>query len=380
MTELPPIALLDAALRGALVAKLLLLAMRWSCDGPPGPAARTGVALMVGLSVQALASLPWIEAQAPQPWQAPLIGISVGNSVLFWLYARTLFDDRFLPDWRHVAVWVAVVTLGVVFFQAVVVPQRRLLEPPALAVAIAMRWTPLLFAVLAIRAAAMGWSADLVERRRRLRRFVVIGGSLYTVVTAAARLLSGDGRLSPAMALLDTAMLVLIVGVLSARVLRLEAGDLIALRPGPLPGPMPAAPTSAAAALAGQSPVPPPAAADPADLRLAAELDRQMTQERAYRSEDLTVASLAARLGAPEYRLRRVINQGLGYRNFSAYVNGFRLDDARRALADPAQREVPVLTIALDAGFQSIGPFNRAFKADTGLTPSEFRRQVLADS
>jgi AraC-like DNA-binding protein len=35
---------------------------------------------------------------------------------------------------------------------------------------------------------------------------------------------------------------------------------------------------------------------------------------------------------------------------------------------------VPVLTIALDAGFSSLGPFNRAFKADTGLTPTEYRR------
>jgi AraC-like DNA-binding protein len=36
-----------------------------------------------------------------------------------------------------------------------------------------------------------------------------------------------------------------------------------------------------------------------------------------------------------------------------------------------------VLTIALDAGFSSLGPFNRAFKAETGVTPSEYRRQAL---
>ena len=42
--------------------------------------------------------------------------------------------------------------------------------------------------------------------------------------------------------------------------------------------------------------------------------------------------------------------------------------------ADPAQAEVPILTIALDAGFQSLGPFNRAFKAVTGVTPTEYRR------
>jgi AraC-like DNA-binding protein len=38
---------------------------------------------------------------------------------------------------------------------------------------------------------------------------------------------------------------------------------------------------------------------------------------------------------------------------------------------------VPVLTIAMDAGFQSIGPFNRAFKAATDLTPTEFRRRAV---
>jgi len=35
---------------------------------------------------------------------------------------------------------------------------------------------------------------------------------------------------------------------------------------------------------------------------------------------------------------------------------------------------VPVITIAMDAGFQSLGPFNRAFKATTGVTPTEYRR------
>ena len=48
------------------------------------------------------------------------------------------------------------------------------------------------------------------------------------------------------------------------------------------------------------------------------------------------------------------------------------------ALADPTQEAVPILTVALDAGFQSLGPFNRAFKAQTGMTPSEFRRLQLS--
>jgi AraC-like DNA-binding protein len=88
-------------------------------------------------------------------------------------------------------------------------------------------------------------------------------------------------------------------------------------------------------------------------------------------------ASLAQKLDIPQYRLRHLINHQLGHRNFSAFVNGYRLAEAEAALSDPAQADVPILTIALDAGFGSIGPFNRAFKAQTGVTPTEYRRTRL---
>ena len=78
--------------------------------------------------------------------------------------------------------------------------------------------------------------------------------------------------------------------------------------------------------------------------------------------------------------MRRLINQRLGHRNFTSFVNGYRLAETIAALSDPAQAAVPILTIALDAGFQSLGPFNRAFKAQTGVTPSDFRRDRLERS
>jgi AraC-like DNA-binding protein len=118
---------------------------------------------------------------------------------------------------------------------------------------------------------------------------------------------------------------------------------------------------------------------EPIDSALLAELERLMTVERLYRYEGLTIGALAAKLGLPERRLRRTINRGLGFRNFSEYLNRHRLADAKQALADPAQAEVPILTIALDSGFQSLGPFNRAFKTDTGMTPTEFRRSMGRD-
>ncbi len=115
-----------------------------------------------------------------------------------------------------------------------------------------------------------------------------------------------------------------------------------------------------------------------ADQKLVDALLRLMADERVYRHENLTIGTLATRLGIPEYRLRRLINQRLGYRNFNTFLNNHRIEEAKAALADPTQAEVPVITIAMDAGFQSLGPFNRAFKATTGVTPSEYRR--LKDS
>jgi AraC-like DNA-binding protein len=107
-------------------------------------------------------------------------------------------------------------------------------------------------------------------------------------------------------------------------------------------------------------------------------LDHLMTTDRVYRQEGLTIGALAVKLRAPEYRLRQAINEGLGHRNFNAFLNGYRIGEAKAALGDPGQMEVPVLTIAMDAGFQSIGPFNRAFRAETGMTPTEYRRATLA--
>jgi AraC-like DNA-binding protein len=121
----------------------------------------------------------------------------------------------------------------------------------------------------------------------------------------------------------------------------------------------------------------PPATGQEAALLEA--LRKLMVEDKAYREEGLSIASLSQSLGVQEYRLRRLINGQLGHRNFSAFVNGYRLAEAEAALVDPGQAEVPILTIALDAGFGSIGPFNRAFKAHTGLTPTEFRRARLGN-
>jgi AraC-like DNA-binding protein len=259
-------------------------------------------------------------------------------------------------------------------FQIDAVARRRLAggrraHPVGLAL---QRAVPLVFAVLAVFTASRQWQADLVESRRRLRRFIVITGTAYTLTMLALRLASPHGRLSDAASMLDVGLLLFVVGGALCKLMRLQGLEVLAL---PLP-PASSLPLDMAQTSAKTT----PDAFDSHDEALVHALHELMTKERAYRSEDLTVARLAQRLKTPEYRLRRVINQRLGHRNFSAYVNGFRIDEAKAALANPARRDLPILSIALESGFQSIGPFNRAFKAATGLTPSEFRSANLLTS
>jgi AraC-like DNA-binding protein len=97
-----------------------------------------------------------------------------------------------------------------------------------------------------------------------------------------------------------------------------------------------------------------------------------------HRQTGLTIASLAAHIKVPEYRLRKLINARLGFRNFNQMLNHYRIEEVATALADPAQRHLPILTLALSVGYQSINPFNRAFRELKGTTPSAFRQASLA--
>ncbi|MBX2838206.1 MAG: helix-turn-helix domain-containing protein [Gammaproteobacteria bacterium] len=117
----------------------------------------------------------------------------------------------------------------------------------------------------------------------------------------------------------------------------------------------------------------------PADQLEIEQLENLM-QSGAYRTAGLTVRELANTLSIPEHRLRKHINQQLGYRNFSAYLNGFRIEEAKKALSNPAEARKQITSIGYEVGFNSIGPFNRAFREHTGLTPSEYRQQILSDS
>ena len=71
-----------------------------------------------------------------------------------------------------------------------------------------------------------------------------------------------------------------------------------------------------------------------------------------------------------------LINQNLGFRNFRTYLQSYRLKAAKEDLANPAKRDVTILEIALNAGFNSISTFNRVFKQAEGISPKAYRAKA----
>ena len=341
----------DWALRGGTCALVLLIAAALLRDHGRLIAARLAALFAVGTGAYAITSAASFSTQLG-PWTIPLLALSAGNNVVFWTLTASLFDDGFRLRWWHAALWLVLVIGGTA--------ACFLASPP---LGLALTLSSFAFAVLAMAQTLASWRADLVEGRRRLRLFVVGASSLYIGLMAAAQLAGLPHSAPQATSLSGAAGMLAIAGVVAWSLLGVGGRQSLFAVTADLPRPIeePAA-----------------VAVEPADQQLVANLERLMTTERAHRQDGLTIGRLAQRLGLPEYRLRRLINQALGYRNFNSFVNRYRIAEVKAALADPGQAEVPVLTIALDAGFSSLGPFNRAFKAETGVTPSEYRRQSLA--
>lgn len=349
---MPLLETIDMLARGAAIGLLLLwaaiLMQRWH-----QPAARMLVLLAISIACHLLA------AMRPQPAVGlvlhHLVDVGAGAvPALFWLVARTWFSDETRLGWGSLAVVAGSTALQQLHLHWGLDQG----EPVATVTGTAFRLVMFVLAGGGLWIAWRGREDDLVEPRRKLRGTVVAAVGLMVVLVNALEILIFQDVIAYAWRALLTIAIAAVTFTLSLQLFRLTSIDLLGAAPAPQ---QPSA----------------PAAADPEAQALAAQLQALMATERLYRDDTLTIAALATRIGLPEYRLRRLINQHLGHRNFAAYLNGLRLTEVKAALADPAQRNVPILTIALDAGFGSLAPFNRAFRAAEGMTPTEFRDQAV---
>jgi len=337
---------LELLIRGAAVGVFVLLALRM-VGGDRTPARLTGALFCLGAAAHTI-------TQSPNAFgllglvAAPVWALSVMAAGLFWAFALELFGDnaRLAP----VRLLPAAALLGIGALATV--------SPPAVA---RLLWLAqnLLGAALMLHLLFVvwtGWRGDLVEARRRLRAPLLGVAALYALIVVGVQ--SAELFTRPAHQLSLLAALSLLLMSLAGGVVFLRADREL---------------FGASAGSARVRPIEAP------DRPLLGRLNAALDADELWREEGLTIGALAARLGAPEHHVRRLINEGLGYRNFAAFINERRIAAAKLALEDPAKARVTIATLAYEVGFSSLGPFNRAFRQATGQTPTDWRRAAQAE-
>ena len=103
-------------------------------------------------------------------------------------------------------------------------------------------------------------------------------------------------------------------------------------------------------------------------------IQKFMQEEKPYLDDELSLNELAGRLKIPIHHFSMTINIELG-KNFFHFVSSYRVQEAKRILSDPKSKELTILSIAFESGFQSKAAFNKAFKEETGFTPTEYRNK-----
>ena len=63
--------------------------------------------------------------------------------------------------------------------------------------------------------------------------------------------------------------------------------------------------------------------------------------------------------------------------NFHELVNKYRINEAKHIFESDSQRNLNIIDVAYEVGYNNKVTFNKAFKKDTQVTPSEYQRMAL---
>ncbi|MCQ8186120.1 helix-turn-helix transcriptional regulator [Parvularcula maris] len=331
--------LLQAALCFSSNGLAVLVAILFLRDAGGQVAARLGAAVFLCSIGYSLNLLPG-PLRLPEPLYIAAALMNVPTLGLNLLFGRALLLDGFRMGARE---WFLLVVLSLLMLLV----SRPLIGLPSPGQGLAT--AALGLAGLAVMAhlfwiAATEYRTDLVDSRRRVRIDILVFALGNTAVVSIIEL-RGMSIVAEGIAF-DTGTLVLS----STIILWITRTDPMRLFPPPAKGsPAPTEPKETAPRVAlGKH-----------------RLLQAMEHDEVWRDETLTITSLAGRLAMPEHQLRALINKEMGHRNFAAFLNGYRLGEAKRRLANPEEAGIPILTIAMESGYRTLS---------TSTEPSRPRR------
>ncbi len=105
-------------------------------------------------------------------------------------------------------------------------------------------------------------------------------------------------------------------------------------------------------------------------------LNDWMDKEKPYLSPDLSLRNLAKMIDIHPNVLSQLLNERVK-KNFSEYVNSYRLETFKSLAKNPANHHLTILALAFDSGFSSKTVFNTYFKKRMGQTPREYWKRMV---
>jgi len=343
--------LLLVTLRFSAIALAMATVYLMLRDGRQHLVARIGALLLLSIVAMLFIDLPG-SLRLSREVEIALYYLKIPILPLVWWFGSALLKDRFQLRGVHWTGFLLFAALKAWALTLVLGGGENFLNIPII----------LLSYVLLVHLAFValkGMKDDLIDRRRKARIALVVFLVFGEIVTLAPTIFQTG--LSPTdIALINLVIIFMIVVWAFQMSSRFHSEILMFV---PVSEPEPRTPKI-----------------EPRDAQIYGRLTEVMDNELIYTEHGLTIRTLADHIEVPEHQLRALINQGIGCRNFSEFLNDYRVRYAKSLLSNPEHARQSVLTIAMDAGFASVSSFNRVFKELEALTPSEFRTRALAST
>ncbi len=104
-------------------------------------------------------------------------------------------------------------------------------------------------------------------------------------------------------------------------------------------------------------------------------LIKAIKEDKVYKNKGLTIFDLADLLETNKSYLSRVINDNYKM-NFNTFINYHRVKEVQKLLKNPDNKTYTIAALSEEVGFKSLSVFNKAFKDNTGLTPSYYLKEL----